>query len=171
MPKPSKTIGKTNKKLKNTLGPMTLFGDIGPTVSFFSFLVFPMAFDGFGIDLFVFFLLFWFSQWFLIFSTGFTGKPVRRRICLYIFSLLHPLFLTKSSLISQCVAHSSSLDLNIDVASETCVPAIRMFWAGKLNMLHVGYTHVTYVLDVSRGTAGNRRKGFPSIVMDSHLLI
>ena len=102
-------------------------------------------------------LFFWFSQWFLIFSTGFTGKPVRRRICLYIFSLLHPLFLTKSSLISQCVAHSSSLDLNIDVASETCVPAIRMFWAGKPNMLHVGYKHVTYVLDVSRGTAGNRR--------------
>ena len=123
MPKPSKTIGKTKKNKKNkTFGPMTLFGDIGPKVCFVS----PMVFDGFGIDLFGCFV---FSppQWFLIFSTGFTGKPVRRRICLYIFSLLHPLFLTKSSLISQCVAHSSSLDLNIDVASETCVPAIRMF--------------------------------------------
>ena len=167
MPKPSKTFGKTNK----TFGPMTLFGDIGPKYGFLLlFLLFSQWFLMVSAltSLVVFF---WFSQWFLIFSTGFTGKPVRRRICLYIFSLLHPLFLTKSSLISQCVAHSSSLDLNIDVASETCVPAIRMFWAGKLNMLHVGYTHVTYVLDVSRGTAGNRRKGFPSIVMDSHLLI
>ena len=129
MPKPSKTIGTTKNIQKNkTFGPMTLFGDIGPKVCLFLvLLVFPMFFDGFGIDLFGCFLLFLFSRWFLIFSTGFTGKPVRRRICLYIFSLLHPLFLTKSSLISQCVAHSSSLDLNIDVASETCVPAIRMF--------------------------------------------
>ena len=30
-------------------------------------------------------------------------------------------------------------------------------WASKLKMLHVGYTHVTYVYDVSRGKAGNRR--------------
>jgi len=54
MPKPSKTIGKTKKNKKNkTFGPMTLFGDIGPKVLFFLFfLVFPMVFDGFGIDLF-----------------------------------------------------------------------------------------------------------------------
>ena len=76
----------------------------------------------------------WFSLWFLIFSAGFKGKPVRRRIRLHIFSLLHPLFLTKGLLISQRVAHSPPLDLNIDVASATCVPAIRMSWAGKLNI-------------------------------------
>ena len=166
MPKPSKTIGKTKKKNFWTYDPLRRHRSKSFVVCWFS-LWFLMVSALTSLVV----LFFWFSQWFLIFSTGFTGKPVRRRICLYIFSLLHPLFLTKSSLISQCVAHSSSLDLNIDVASETCVPAIRMFWAGKLNMLHVGYTHVTYVLDVSRGTAGNRRKGFPSIVMDSHLLI
>ena len=32
-------------------------------------------------------------------------------------------------------------------------------WASKLKMLHVGYTHATYVYDVSRGKAGNRLVG------------
>ena len=53
--KPSKTIWKTKKNTKKnkTFGPMTLFGDIGPKVCLFLFcLVFPMVFDGFGIDLF-----------------------------------------------------------------------------------------------------------------------
>ena len=135
---------------------MTPFGDIGLKV-LLCFIVVGFSLRFLMICVLTSLFIFVFSHWFLIFPTGFTGKPVRRRICLYIFSLLHPLFLTKSSLISQCVAHSSSLDLNIDVASETCVPAIRMFWAGKPNMLHVGYKHVTYVLDVSRGKAGNRR--------------
>ena len=112
-----KTIGKTNKNKttkevkaktinnhwgnqknkikKQTFGPMTLFGDLGPKVLFFVFFVFlvlPMVFNCFCFGLFGCFVFFWFSQWFLIFSTGFTGKPVRRRICLYIFPLLHPLF-------------------------------------------------------------------------------
>ena len=33
-PKPSKTIGEIKNK---TFGPMTLFGDIGPTICFFGF--------------------------------------------------------------------------------------------------------------------------------------
>ena len=44
----------------------------------------------------------------LIFSIGFKGKPFRRQIRLHIFSLLHPLVLTKCLLISQRVAHSGN---------------------------------------------------------------
>ena len=70
MPKPSKTIGKTKKTKKNkTFGPMSPKRVIGPKVVFLlCCLVFPMVFDGFGIDLFGCFGFVWFSQWFLTFS-------------------------------------------------------------------------------------------------------
>ena len=71
-----------------------------------------------SLDLFGSFVVF--SLWLLIFSTGFKDKPVRRRIRLHIFPLLHPLFLTKGLLISQRVAHSLPLNLNFYIASETC---------------------------------------------------
>ena len=61
MPKPSKTIGKTkNTKTNKTFGPMSPKRVIGPKVVVVVFVVFvfPMVFDGFGIDLFGCFVCF-----------------------------------------------------------------------------------------------------------------
>ena len=116
----AKNLEKTNTQ-NTTFRPMSPKPNIGLKVLFFH--VFFGILDAFC-EFFPwpvwFFCFCWFSLWFLIFSTGFKGKPVRRRIRLHIFSLLHPLFLTKGLLISQRVAHSQPLDLNIYIASETC---------------------------------------------------
>ena len=127
---PPKTIhrGIPKNKTKTTLGPVTLFGDISPKVLLLCFWILSMSLILVALTSLV--VLFfgcpnvsWYPQ------LGSWANPLRRRrICLYIFSLLHPLLLTRSSLISQRIAHSPPLDLNIDVASETCVPAIRMIW-------------------------------------------
>ena len=138
----SKTIGKTNKNTKE-VNAKTIknhwenqrnqnkqnFWTYDPlrrhrskSFVFFGFFGFPNGFWWFRHWPLWLFWFFWFSQWLLIFSTGFTGKPVRRRICLYIFSLLHPL--SNEELAHKPMRCKSICILN---SSSLCLPLCRTY--------------------------------------------
>ena len=72
------TIGKTKKnKTTKTFGPMSPKRVIGPKVLFFLFfLVFPMVFDGFGIDLFGCFVFFCFPNGYWYSQPGSRANPL-----------------------------------------------------------------------------------------------